>query len=364
MRRLEENDLSGYVPPGVLIKLAPHLARLPELATDPYDIAHSHRYHGARAALFTRYVAQQLGMVHRDALVAERIAQVHDTGYALAEAGLVGYDEHAYASFAVALMLTGDQEIARGALLHNSDILPADATPAERVVRDIDRGLMLGAEGAVRWAISHGFVPLGMTREEWLASEQLDTLFDDRMPWTITVYSKIIHQKAKDLRVAGSTLPDGLPVFTVIEGHDFEINMGDLFWKHIVHFLFLNGLLEKYLDFEKQTNRWFWGEGATAENPNGPPWLVEPMMRDIQDLLHLKIQFGLQEELERLGLLGVLTRGLMPPQGKSWVEQKKEAEAKGLLPTARVVKGMSGQPVYREIVEEQPTDETFGGDWG
>ncbi len=276
---MNKKELEEYIPSEVLGKLWPYINDIPRVLSRTQDIAHSDYYHSRRMVRLGEQVAQELRLPADESAMVAQIGENHDLGYQLM--GILEPNEHEYGSFVIALARTGDIGIAKGCLLHNADVLPEESPRAIRIVRDIDRYLMGGTEGALRWSMMRGFRPWGKTKDELLKPGVMDHLYDDRLPHTV--------RSEWESRRGSCMCPPSF--YEVPVSSEYESKGQDFTWKHIIPFLESANLISGYLGFIMEWFGWIDGvEDFSIDDPddNYDHWLVEPVSRDIAGIFENK----------------------------------------------------------------------------
>jgi hypothetical protein len=253
---VESNDLYD-MPARVAERLEPVLPRLNEVLKHEPDFPHQ-AWHTQAVVRDAVYAARLYDLSREEIELTRLVAESHDEGYRLVRAGFLRPEEHHLGSYLIAKSRYSDLTIAKGALLHNQDVMPQDVPFAFILVRDIDRLQSMGWGGVIRAAYYLGFRPVGMTEDDPEKNLKAAALFEERTP---------DQERTKtQTRVNNNCFPAS--VEELVMKTDFERRAKIYAWNHIFPFLYQNGTLDKLGDL---CSCWLmaWEEGGEVEPIDG-----------------------------------------------------------------------------------------------
>lgn len=270
MNRLLDNR-SFYINPLELVpkeineKLTPYLDDIEKVMLWQEDVPHqkSHELEGLRGIRRITEMHSKIGIIEAD--LAERAFRNHDRGYKFVEMNLLKSEEHHVGSVLIASKIDPDIGVLRAIYYHVYDILPADTPVWARVVRDIDRVLLMGYIGVIRTAIYLGFK-----------------------------HPLIIERSQFDL-VRDGILCD----FNEPNSNLYEIKSQIFCYEYVFPFLYKNKLVQKIIDEAKTWISRF--EGITTggipgtiiqesvRNSRYDEWSIDPVLSEIRSIYREKL---------------------------------------------------------------------------
>lgn len=177
---VERIDLYG-IPASVAEKLEPILPKIDDILKYEPDFPHQ-KWHAQAVMRDSIYAASMFDLDPEETELTRLIAENHDEGYKLVNAGILSPEEHHLGSYLIAKSKYSDITIAEGVLLHNQDVIPEDKPFPFRLVRDIDRLHLMGWGGVIRASFYLGFRPFGMTDNDPEKNLKVASLMENKTP--------------------------------------------------------------------------------------------------------------------------------------------------------------------------------------
>ena len=278
---IENRDLYN-IPASVAIKLEQELPKVNEFLKYKPDFPHQ-EWHIQGVVRDVLFAAEVMGLDREETELTRLVAETHDEGYKAVQAGLLKPEEHHFGSYLVA-KARYSEEVALGALLHNSDVMPNGVPYAYKLVRDVDRLHFLGWGGLVRAAYYQGFRPFGMVEGDTEAAGKAAALFETRTP---------AEENAKVEVRADHCFPH--PVRNYVQETDYERRVKVYAWLHVFPSLSKAGKLEvlennlRELHYAWEAGESYYGTPGNnfvpkgeVYNPAKVVYAVEPIADDLQ----------------------------------------------------------------------------------